>query len=47
MPPVPLQEALHLQVATLYVMHHHSMSRQQAAALMHDKPTLLRSLRLH
>jgi hypothetical protein len=34
-------------VATLYVMHHHSMSRQQVAALMLDKPTLLRSLRLH
>lgn len=41
------QEALHLQVATLHVMHANGWSRQQVAELARECPTLLRGLRLH
>lgn len=42
----PLQEALHLQVATLYLMQRHGLSRQQVGALCRDHPTLMRTLKL-
>lgn len=44
--PVLLQEALHMNVATLHLMHAHGLSRQQVAALARESPTLLRSIRL-
>ena len=40
------QEALHLQVATLAVMHRHGLSRRQVADLARDCPTFLRGLAL-
>lgn len=39
-------EALHMQVATLWLMHNHSMGRQQVSDLVRDRPTLLRTLKL-
>ena len=41
-----LQEALHLQISTLYLMHTHGWSRQQVADLARHAPTLLRGLHL-
>ncbi|KAL4425405.1 hypothetical protein ABPG75_009421 [Micractinium tetrahymenae] len=40
-------EALHMNVATLFLMHLHGMSRQQVAALARSSPTLLRTIKLH
>lgn len=40
-------EALHMNIATLYLMHTHGLNRQQVAALARESPTLLRSIRLH
>ncbi|KAL4446731.1 hypothetical protein ABPG77_007975 [Micractinium sp. CCAP 211/92] len=39
-------ETLHMNVATLHLMHTHGLSRQQVAALARESPTLLRSIRL-
>jgi predicted metal-dependent phosphotriesterase family hydrolase len=39
-----LQEAQHMQVATLFLMHRHGLSQQQVADLARDNPTLLRGL---
>lgn len=35
-----------MQVATLYLMRRHNMSRQQVAELARESPTLLRGLKL-
>ncbi|KAI3434864.1 hypothetical protein D9Q98_002918 [Chlorella vulgaris] len=37
-------EAQHMQVASLFLMHRHGLSRQQVADLARDNPTLLRGL---
>lgn len=41
-----LQETLHMQQATLYLMSKHSWSRQQVADLVRDYPSVIRSVRL-